>query len=177
MELNRIPIEVHRPIHLFTAEQERTFLVDCDRWQFPIFLTLTLTGLRSGELCHLLLPDNLDLEQGVLHVRNKPRLMWQVKTRNERSIPLHPVLVDVLRLYLAGRKAGPVFTRRKYDLDQLPSFAQRQELMEVELERSIKSRMTDEKELGRVGKRQMAQSLWQSMGTIEEDVIRRQFMR
>ncbi|MBL8823457.1 MAG: tyrosine-type recombinase/integrase [Planctomycetia bacterium] len=177
LELNRIPIEVHRPIHLFTSEQESNFLDGCDRWQFPIFLTLMLTGLRSGELCHLLLPDNLDLEQGILHVRNKPRLMWQVKTRNERSIPLHPVLVDVLSLHLAGRKVGPVFTRRKYDLERLPAFAQHQELMEVELERSIKSRMADQKELGRLGKRQMAQSLWQSMGTIEEDVIRRQFMR
>lgn len=177
LELNRIPIEVHRPIHLFTTDQERSFLLGCDRWQFPIFLTLMLTGLRSGELCHLLLPGNLDLEHGVLHVRNKPRLMWQVKTRNERTIPLHPVLVDVLRLHLAGRQVGPVFTRRKYDLDHLPAFAQRQELMEVELERSIKSRMADQQELGRLGKRQMAQSLWQSIGAIEEDVIRRQFMR
>lgn len=177
LELNRIPIEVHRPIHLFTAEQESNFLDGCDRWQFPIFLTLMLTGLRSGELCHLLLPDNLDLEQGILHVRNKPRLMWQVKTRNERSIPLHPVLVDVLRMHLSGRQTGPVFNRRRYDLDQLPGYARRQELMEVELERIIKSRLADQKELGRSDKRQMAQSLWQSIGAVEEDVIRRQFIR
>jgi hypothetical protein len=35
---------------------------------------LTLTGLRPGELTHLLLPDDLDLDTGWLYVRNKPRL-------------------------------------------------------------------------------------------------------
>jgi hypothetical protein len=33
-------------------------------------------------LVHLLLPDDLDLDAGCLHVRNKPELGWQVKTRN-----------------------------------------------------------------------------------------------
>jgi integrase len=37
---------------------------------------LLLTGLRPGELTHLLLPHGLDLEAGWLHVRNKPRLEW-----------------------------------------------------------------------------------------------------
>ena len=49
---------------------------------------MLLTGLRPGELTHLLLPDDLDLSASVLRVRNKPRLGWQVKTRNEREIPL-----------------------------------------------------------------------------------------
>ena len=42
-----------------------------------------LTGLRAGELTHLLLPDDLDLPNSLLRVRNKPKLGWQVKTRNE----------------------------------------------------------------------------------------------
>ena len=56
---------------------------------FHCFLTLLLTGMRPGELCHLLLPDDIDLETGWLYVRNKPKLGWQVKTRNQH-IPLIP---------------------------------------------------------------------------------------
>ncbi len=62
IEIDRIPVETARPIELLTADQERAFLEACDDWQFPVFLTLLLTGLRPGELCHLLLPDDLDLE-------------------------------------------------------------------------------------------------------------------
>jgi integrase len=56
LEIERIPVEHVRPIALFSAEQEKAFLEACDAWQFPLFLTLTLTGLRPGELTHLLLP-------------------------------------------------------------------------------------------------------------------------
>jgi integrase len=79
-----------------------------------------LTGLRPGELTHLLLPDDLDLESGVLRVSNKPRLHWQVKTRNEREIPLLPALVNVLRAVVGGRTAGLVFLRRRFSLGELP---------------------------------------------------------
>ena len=88
IEISRMPVEDFRPVVIFTEEQERKFLEACDDWQFPLFLTLLLTGMRPGELVHLLLPDDLDLETGWLHIRNKPQLGWQVKTRNERDIPL-----------------------------------------------------------------------------------------
>jgi integrase len=88
IENSRIPVQDFRPVVVFTAEQECQFLNACDDWQFPLFLTLLLTGLRPGELVHLLLPDDLDLETGWLHVRKKPELGWQVKTRNERDVPL-----------------------------------------------------------------------------------------
>ena len=87
LQIDRIPIEEARPIVLFTPEQERAFLEACDRWQFPLFLTLMLTGLRPGELAHLLLPDDLDLHTGVLWVRNKPKLGWQVKTLRRAGDP------------------------------------------------------------------------------------------
>src|SRR5262249_19226510 len=111
LEIDRIPIHQTRPIELFTAEQERAFLEACDDWQFPLFLTLMLTGLRTGELPHLRLPDDLDATAGLLRVRNKPKLGWQVKTRNEREVPLVPVLAAVLRVHLRGRAQGPVFLR------------------------------------------------------------------
>ena len=79
----------------------------CDRWQFPVFLTLMLTGLRPGELVHLLLPEDLDLEQRLLFVRNRVRLDWQVKTRHERAIPLVPCLAKVLQ-QLAGMRTAMI---------------------------------------------------------------------
>src|SRR5207244_2750029 len=74
IEIDRIPVENAKPIVLLTVEQERQFLEACDGWQFPIFLTLMLTGLRPGELTHLLLPDDLDLDAAILRVRNKAKL-------------------------------------------------------------------------------------------------------
>jgi integrase len=56
LEIDRIPVEQARPITLFTPDQEAAFLEACDAWQFPVFLILMLTGLRPGELTHLLLP-------------------------------------------------------------------------------------------------------------------------
>lgn len=97
LDVDRMPFAAARPVELLTPEQERAFIEACDGWQFPVFLTLLLTGLRPGELCHLLWPDDLDLNAGLLRVRNKPRLGWQVKTRNERDIPLLPEVVAVLR--------------------------------------------------------------------------------
>jgi integrase len=114
LEIERIPVQEARPITLFTPDQERAFLEACDAWQFPLFLTLMLTGLRPGELTHLLLPDDLDLEAGLVYVHNKPRLGWQVKTRNERAVPLVPVLIEVLRVHLRNRRSGPVFPRRHW---------------------------------------------------------------
>ena len=113
LPMERLGMPHTRAVVLFTSEQEQRFLEACDDWQFPLFLTLLLTGLRSGELTHLLLPEDLDLHTATLRVRNEPQLGWQVKTRKERDIPLVAVLVDVLRQHLAGRSRGPVFLRRR----------------------------------------------------------------
>jgi integrase len=113
IEINRIPIEDAKPIIAFDESQEEQFLRASDEWQFPVFLTLLMTGLRPGELTHLLLPEDLDLDAGWLHVRNKPELGWKVKTRNERSIPLTDEHVEILRHQLCDRDSGPVFTQRR----------------------------------------------------------------
>lgn len=177
LELSKIPVETQRPIKLFTPYQERDFLESCNRWQFPIFLTLLMTGLRSGEVCHLLLPDDVDLHEGLLHVRNKPLLFWKVKTRNERSIPLHPVLVKVLTMHIQTRRYGPAFLRRAYSADQIPTYARTLNSLENELSERIKCRLTEQNEVSRSAKRKIANGLWQSIGTLDEDRIRRQFIR
>lgn len=179
LEINRIPIGQVRPIELFTATQEREFLEACDDWQFPLFLTLMLTGLRPGELRHLLLPDDLDLSAGLLRVRNKPDLGWQVKTRNEREIPLVPVLVEVLRVHLGTRRAGPVFQRRCWaNRNGHGRLIQESTLLQKELVRRIGIRETEAgQRLSRQDRARAARGLWRDLGAVKTDQIRVEFMR
>jgi integrase len=179
LEIDRIPIENVRSIHLFTAEQERTFLEACNDWQFPLFLSLTLTGVRPGELCHLLLPDDLDLDAALLRVRNKPRAGWQVKTRNERDIPLVPELVEVLRLLLGARRTGLVFRRRRWT-ERAGKASTPSDLLG--LERELAGRIAErEVQAGvapsRAERGRIARTLWRDIGVLREDRVRLEFMR
>jgi len=179
LEIDRIPVEQARPITLFTPDQEQAFLQACDDWQFPLFLTLMLTGLRPGELTHLMLPNDLDLEGAVLQVRNKPKLGWRVKTRNERDIPLLPVLVDVLRRQVGERVSGPVFRRRKFARGQEPSLAG---LTTAQLERELADRIAAQemivaRNLSRSEQLRVARAMWRDVGAIKTDRVRVEFMR
>lgn len=179
IEIRRIPIEDARPITVFTPDQERSLLEACDDWQFPVFLTLLLTGVRSGELGHLLLPDDLDLDEGWLRIRNKPKLGWQVKTRNEREIPLSPVLVDVLRVSLNGRTTGPAFLRCRYSNGSQPLLTG---LSRIHLEQEVTSR-TEHREtelarpLSRAEQAKVAETVWRDMGAVFPLNIRVEFKR
>lgn len=176
IEIDRIPVETARPIELLTPEQERAFLGACDGWQFPVFLTLLLTGLRPGELCHLLLPDDLDLAAALVRVRNKPRLGWQVKTRNQRDIPLVPALVDVLRVHLAGRTSGPVFQRRAWAAD--PGFdASSTAALERDLARRLTKQDATPGDPGRAARVRLAGRLWRDIRAVDESRVRVEFIR
>lgn len=177
IEIDRIPVESARAIEVLTLRQECDLLRACDAWQFPVFLTLLLTGLRPGELCHLLLPDDLDLEAGVVRVRNKPRLGWQVKTRNERDVPLVPVLTDVLRAYLAGRSSGPVFRRRRWAWSQLSCDVSSAATLERELAWRLADAGADDAALGRGVGLVLARRLWRDIGAVCEDRVRVEFIR
>jgi site-specific recombinase XerD len=179
LQIERIPVEQTRPITLFTAEQERAFLEACDDWQFPLFLTLLLTGLQPGELTHLLLPEDLDLEARLLRVRNKPRLGWQVKTRNEREIPLVPVLAEVLRRHLGGRGTGPVFRRRCFRGGPA-EFLDKPNLTALEREWSRQLALHEEaagRPLSRAERARLGRGLWRDLGAVKEDRVRVEFMR
>jgi integrase len=172
-------VEEARPIHLFTADQERAFLQACDEWQFPVFLTLMLTGIRPGELTHLLLPGDLDLDSGLLRVRNKPKLGWQVKTRNERDIPLVPVLADVLDVHLRGRTSGPVFRRRCYAVAGAHGIGVAGALaLEAELARRlVEGEAKKGSPLTRAERTKAARGLWRDLGAVGADRVRVEFMR
>jgi integrase len=178
LEVDRIPVERARPVVLLTADQERAFLEACDDWQFPLFLTLLLTGLRPGEVCHLLLPDDLDLEARVVRVRNKPGLGWQVKTRNQRDVPLVPVLTDTLRAHLGGRNWGAVFCRRQWSARDRPGWAGSAASAERELHRRhLALDVAGDNRDGPTAQDKAARRIWRDLGAVEPDRVRTEFIR
>jgi integrase len=180
IEIDRIPVLQGRPIILFTPEQEIKFLEQCDDWQFSIFLTLMLTGLRPGELCHLLLPDDLDLEQGLVRVRNKADLGWQVKTRAERDVPLVPVLAEVLQGSVGARSSGPVFRQPSCErMGHTPPLAEKSGAeLRAEAERRVAAKQL---ELGRALRRAerlaVLRTVWRDVAALKEDRVRLEFIR
>ncbi|MBI3860964.1 MAG: tyrosine-type recombinase/integrase [Planctomycetia bacterium] len=178
LQLEKMPIDHCRPVVLLTPDQEREFLEACDEWQFPIFATLLFTGMRPGELTHLLLPDDLDLERRLIFIRNKPRLGWKVKTRNERAIPLVEPLVDLLRITLAGRSTGPVFLRRRFSLDHLPLLTGKvARSLEAEIERRIEEAGPNANQpLSRTAMAAISRGVWRDAGAIKTDRLRSEFM-
>ena len=179
IEIGRIPIEDAKPIIVFDQQMEHQFLSACDAWQFPVFLTLMMTGLRPGELVHLLLPEDLDLKNGWLHVRNKPKLGWQVKTRNERTIPIVPALAEVLDQLVGGRKSGPVFQQRRcHNGYQAPLIGLGQPALEVELAKRLeKEEIQSNQFLTRKNQQAIARRVWRDLGALRTDWIRKEFMQ
>lgn len=174
IQVDRIPVHDAKPITLFSAQQECQFLQACDDWQLPVFATLLFTGLRPGELTHLLLPEDLDLAGGWLHVRNKPELGWQVKTRNERSLPLVPELVELLQLQAADRRTGPLFRRRRFDAGAGCAMAR---LTRDQLRAELATRIESRQAATRVQHRRACRRLWVEMGVLPEDRLRGEFMK
>src|SRR5262249_30895910 len=130
-----------------------------------------------GELTHLLLPDDLDLDAGILFVRNKPRLGWQVKTRNERVIPLVRPLVNVLRILIGCRTIGPVFVRRRCHAGMMPPLFGRTPLA---LERELQTRTIaagSGQQLTRSQWLSCAKTIWRDAGACKTDRIRSEFKR
>jgi len=179
IEIGRIPVEDAKPIIIFTPDQERSFLQVCDDWQLPLFLTLLFTGLRPGEVTHLLLPNDLDLDSGWLYIRNKPNLGWQIKTRNERDIPLVSSLAEVLRLAIGNRTTGPVFRQRQCENGNTPLLAgQTSARLEQELLCRVHRLEADgDGSLTRADRLREAGTIWRDVGAIKPGTVRNEFMR
>ncbi|HAH45102.1 MAG TPA: hypothetical protein DCM07_09660, partial [Planctomycetaceae bacterium] len=177
LNLERMRIEDAKPIFVFDAEDELSFFQKADDWTFPIHFILAKTGLRSGELIHLLIED-IDLENGWLHVRNKSELHWKVKTRRERSVPLIEEAVAVLRRVIGDRTSGPVFIRHQFDafssplgnLDQL-------ELQELLQQRIAHADSGSGLTLSQTMEEKLAIAVWREAGVIRSERMRNSFIR
>ena len=166
------------PVFIFDAATEARFLGAADRWSFPIHFTLSKTGLRPGELAHLLI-EELDLDQGWLQVRGKPELRWRVKTRRERAVPLVQEVVDVLRHVIGGREAGPVFQRPRFQQDSASPAANhnREALAHILHERIAAAETQWGRRPTRDEDARIARTVWRDAGAIRSDDIRTSFIR
>jgi integrase len=176
MAPDRMRLEDAKPIFLFDASTELQFLEAARNREFPIHFTLAKTGMRSGELCHLLIED-LNLNAGWLHVRNKPELGWSVKTRNERVVPLHPVVRDVLHVVIGNRAAGVVFLRPKLDQTHANYALDRASLGKRLVSELTAFEANTDSVVTRLQRRQLCQKLWHDAGAFDPDQIRRSFLR
>ncbi len=163
-----------KSVHVFSKEQTVRILEACDDWQFVVFFTLATTGLRPGELIHLLVED-LDIEKGVLRIRNRPALGWHVKTRCERLVPVFEELVGILRRMLNGRRAGVLFRRRHFWAGNDPVL---NELTGIHLEAVVQKKVSA---LGshptRWEVQKAARSAWNDAGVIRDTRVRSEFIK
>ena len=63
LPLERFEIEDAKPIFVFDAKTEVAFLRAANHWAFPIRFTPAKTGVRIGELVHLLIEDVRAMER------------------------------------------------------------------------------------------------------------------
>lgn len=173
LPLDRLKVQDAKPIFVFTADTELAFWKAADRWAFPIHFTLAKTGLRVGELVHLLI-EELDLDGGWLRVRNKSELGWRVKTGSERDVPLLPEVAAVLRLVIGNRPAGPVFVRPRFSRSSSPPLVgNRRDLERTCIERQgAAGPSAPRAELLR-----SARTIWRDAGAVKADAVRTSFIR
>jgi integrase len=172
LRIDRMQLADAKSVFLFTAETELQFLQAADRWAFPMHFTLAKTGMRPGELAHLLIED-LDLQGGWLHVRNKIELGWRIKTGAERSVPLVPELCGVLRLAVGDRTAGPVFLQKRFlGGTAVPNQLNRNALARLFGERVATTERQQARSLNRAEKLRLARNLWRDAGALDGDDIR-----
>ena len=177
LRLDRMRIDDAKAIFVFDAETEFAFLKAAGPHQFPLQFFLAKTGMRPGEACRLLMED-LNLNGGWVQIRNKPELGWWIKTGAERSVPLLPELVAMLRRLTARRDSGPVFRR----MPSQPSDLARTVLMNrKQMAQAVRDRValvakTKGRELTRAEQLRAAESVWREAGALDSDDVRRMFI-
>jgi integrase len=173
----RFRVEDAKPIFVFDADSELAVLQAAGDWAFPIHFTLAKTGIRPGELIHLLIED-LDLAGGWMQIREKPDLAWRIKTRRERAVPLVDELVAVLRRVIGPRTSGVVFLREQFDPEQSPlARANHQVLAQSYAHRIDEVERQTGQALSREPRAKIARSVWRDAGAVKADQIRLSFIR
>ena len=160
-------------LFVFDADTELAFFRAADAWAFAVHFVLSKTGLRVGELTHLLVED-VDWNASWLHIRNKSALGWRVKTGSDRDVPLLPEVVTVLRQVVGNRRAGPVFLRKRFGGVRLPPLVGDR----GELERTCAERQRAAgSSLSRTEMLRIAGTVWRDAGAVKAEAIRSAFLR
>ncbi|MGZ0173733.1 MAG: tyrosine-type recombinase/integrase [Planctomycetales bacterium] len=171
----RLRVEDSKPVHVFDAGTEVRFLQELNDWALPIHFVLAKTGLRPGELTHLLIED-LDLDDGWLFVRNKSALGWRIKTGQERAVPLCPEAAAVFRRVVGQRQHGVVFLRPRFR-DELPTLAGPLSDLESVAEQRLSRLQNSAEPISRVESAKVLRIVWRDAGLIRTDAIRKAFIR
>ena len=111
-------------------------------------------------------------------MRNKPALGWQLKTRNERDVPLMPALTDVLRAHLGDRTTGAVFCRRRWAAAYRPPWADGAASAERELARRRSAEQLAMSPCdAQSAQVRLVRGLWQDLESVDADRVRTEFIR
>jgi integrase len=167
--------DTHGP--LLTAKELDALLEACTAWQYPLFAVLAGTGMRTGELVHLLIED-VDLDSDVVHIRSKPELMWWIKTGRQRDLPLTLALRQVFAEAIGDRTAGFVFLNEPHASGQrqpAKRFASPLSLRRhlVELAEAARAELdVSEKDVERC-----VRTFVRALGQIPEKRVRAEFMK
>ena len=173
----RLRIEDAKPVFVFDESTELEFLRSSDDWSFAVHFLLAKTGVRTGELTHLLIED-VDLAAGWLYVRSRPELGAHTKTRRERAVPLVAETSLVLSWLARGRTAGPVVLRQRAQPSRLQLF----ERDSRALTRATAARIAaaESNANGPLDRRAMARiqlRVWREAGATCGDRIRQSFIQ
>lgn len=177
LSLERLKVEDAKPVFVFDHQTEVTFFEAVDEWSFPIHFLLSKSGLRSGELMHLLI-EEVDLDSGWLQVRNKPELGWRIKTGRERSIPVIDELALVLKRVIAARANGPVFLRKLFRAGESDLSTASYDHLTAECRTRLEAEESErERPLTRAEQARVCQAVWRDAGAVRADAIRKSFIR
>jgi integrase len=100
----RVSKPISQPKPAPSLLQVQQILTAATAEQRVVFGCLAFTGMRVGELQHLR-EEDVDLTSGWIHIVSRPGA--ETKTKLSRRVPIHPVLVDLLRLW--GRRKGQLY--------------------------------------------------------------------
>lgn len=170
LPIDRMRIEDSKPVFVFDADTEAAYFRIASRWTFPIHFTLAKTGLRIGELVHLLIED-IDFARGWLFVRNRPDLGWRVKTGQNRQVPLIAELVELLRFVIGSRSQGLIFLRERLNGSPLLQGDA------TDLAAELQIRSKGETPRTRTERQALARGVWRDAGAVNPDEIRNSFIR
>jgi len=98
-------------VDYYTEQELEKLFAACDHRQHLIFSAFLYSGCRREEI-EFLYWDDLDLNEGELKVRPKPEFDFTVKTKQERSVTLPPVLVERLKTWKKRATTRLVFPTR-----------------------------------------------------------------
>jgi integrase len=100
----RVAKPISRPKPAPTSDEVQRILRAASLDRRMVFAVLAFTGMRVGELQNLR-DEDVDRQRGWIQVASRPGA--ETKTKQSRKIPIHPLLLNLLRAY--RRRTGPYF--------------------------------------------------------------------